>query len=250
MTTQYNPQTTTGKAITRGAFPKQARSLYTPMDFSIDSTIVASIPASHGVNNVVGLDGAQSVFIDNSLNASTAEILFANNFQIVVPPFAAGIWPVLIDLQGLNFTATSVGGVLMKMWFTNTREQPAIWSTKAIAGTVNVSGSVVTTSPTEGAWIDRSANAAVANTSQVLMPANGNRLGFMIKNPAMAASQNIAAPEPVYINFGVAAAVNGATSFELLPGESLTAQGMGLASTQAINFAAATIGHILIAKEA
>lgn len=250
MVTQYNPLQNFGKAITRGKFPQQAAMLYIPLDFTADEIIQVDMPVSHGIRNTTGLDGAQSVFIDNSANGSSVTLNFNNGFDITCPAYAAGVFPILVDLQGLKFIASSTGGAVTKTWFTNTREQPALWSTKIpIAGTINVSGSSIFSSPAFGNYIDHGASLAAANTSQQLLAANANRLSYLIKNPGTPTGQGIAAPEPAYINFGAAATIGGTASIELLPGETLTAENIGIVTVQQITWIAATAGHQLYCKE-
>lgn len=250
MTTLYNPLQNFGKAITRGKFPQTARMLYIPLDFTTDTVIQVNLPVSHNINNVQGIDGAQSMVIDNADNGDSVTIVFDNGYRVTCPAFAEGVFPVLIDLQGLAFKATSDGGVMVNTYFTNTREMPALWSTKIpIAGTINVSGSSIFSSPAFGDYTDRGDVLAAGGVSQQLMAANGARLSFLIKNPGTATGQGIAAPEPVYINFGSASTIGGTASIELLPGETLTAQNIGIVSPQQITWIAATQGHQLYAKE-
>jgi hypothetical protein len=251
MTLLLNPNDHTGKKITRGAFPKEAQSLYLPLNFALDTTIVINLPMQTGISNQTGLDAAQSLFVDNSDNATVVEFVFDNGFQVTMPPYCSGIFPLLIDTQAFKCNATSAGGVMVKVWITNTREQPAIWTTKfPLAGTVNVTGSVIYSTPTPGAFTDASAALALGGSSEVLIAADGNRTALVIKNPGTPTGQGIAAPEPAYINFGGAAAIGGLTSIELLPGETITAANLGLTSTQAIHWIAASTGHQLTCKVA
>lgn len=251
MTTILNPEKNIGKAITRGAFPKQARSLYIPLPFDTDTMLQGQLPLQSGNINVAGLDMVQSIFIDNSDNSEEVTITFDNGYEVSCPPYAQSILPVLISGDtGVNFTAVSLGGVLVKMWFTNTREQPAVWvAGYPIEGTINVTGSAIFSTPTKGSFTDASGTLAVGATSQQLVAADGNRIAIVISNPATAASQGIAAPEPLYINFGAAATIGG-SSLELLPGEKVTAETLGLSPTQAINWIATTVAHQIVCKVA
>lgn len=251
MTRQLDPARNIGKGITRGAFPKQARSLYVPLDFTLDSVLQGQLPIQTGITNVAGIDMIQSMFIDNSDNSEEINIVFDNNFEITCPPYAMGIFPLLLSGDsGIGFIATSSGGVFVKAWFTNTREQPAVWvAGYPIAGTINVTGSVLYATPTKGAFVDASATYAGPGSEQ-LIAADGNRIAWVIKNPATPTGQGIAAPEPVYINFGAAAAIGNPSSIELLPGETISAMTLGLSTTQVINWIAATVGHQLSCKVA
>lgn len=249
-TALLNPQANTGKAITRGSFPKTAQTLYVPLDFTGGVTqIQVDLPLNAGIVNQAGIDGAQSLFFDNSSNGSVVEITFSNNFEITLPPYSSGIIPLLIATgTGVKFVAISNGGALAKTWLTNTREQPAIWITAyPITGNFDVSGSNVYTSPLRATISDASKALAVGGVSEQLVAANGNRLGIFIKNPGTPTGQGIAAPEPAYINFGTAATIGG-SSIELLPGETITAASIGITPTQAINWIAATTSHQLICK--
>lgn len=247
-----NPDKNIGKAITRGAFPKQARSLYIPLDFTLDTVVEGNIPMQTGITNVAGIEMAQSIFVINKDSAEEVEIIFENGFEISVPPYSSGIFPILISGDvGLKFRATCTGGVLVKCWLTNTREQPAIWvSGYPIAGTINITGSSVFSTPTKGQWTDASVALTLGGTSEQVLAADGNRIALLIKNPGTAPGQGIAAPEPAYINFGAAATIAGVGMLELLPGETISAANMGLTSTQAIHYIATTTGHRLLVKAA
>lgn len=251
MVTLLNPGNHQGKAVSRGAFPKVAQSLYLEFDFSADNTFQVDLPVSRGIVNQIGLDGAQSIQIDNSDNASIAQFVFSNGYRLTVPPYSSAIFPLFVEVETLKFNAISAGGVLVRTWLLNTREMPAIWSTRIpIAGTVNVTGSVIYSTPTPGAFVDASAALAVGGVDEELIPADGNRIALVIKNPATPTGQGIAAPEPVYINFGGPAAIGGLTSIELLPGETITAANLGLCSTQSVHWIATTIGHQISCKVA
>ena len=242
-----NTGTLFGRAITRGKTPKHSQILSVPLDFTANTIINCSVNVLHGLPNATGIDGIQSIFVDNSNNPSTVAIASDNGPTYTCPSYAQAIFPYFFSGEQLKFQATSPGGVIVNVFFINTREQAQLWTTKIpVAGSVNVSGSQVLTQPAVGAYTDGSGSLATANVSQVLLAANGARQFLLIRNPATAASQNIAAPEPVYVNFGAAAGVNGATSWELLPGEQLP-QALML-STQQINWTAATVGHQLICK--
>jgi len=250
MVTTVNPLNQYGQNVSRGMHPKLAKSLMLAFNFAADTNYVVNLPLSPGISNATGLDYAQSMLVDNANNAANTVFTFDNGYEFTCPPFAIGMFPIFIGLNSLKYTAVSTGGVNVNTWLLNTREQPAVWSAKfPIAGTINVTGSVITSSPTPGLLTDRSIALAAGGTAQQLMAANGNRLGFSIKNPGTLAAQNIAAPEPAYITFGAGAAVAAQGSWELLPGETLTAAGMGICSTQAIFVNATTTGHIITAKE-
>jgi len=249
MTIQVNPNSVYAKTIKRGQVPKPSQMLNVPLDFSSDTIVQCSLNVLHGLPNTQGINGIQSVFIDNTNNGDTISIQSAEGPVYTCPPFAQAIFPYMFSGELLSFIASSGGGVLVNVYFLNTREQAQLWSTKIpIGGNVNVSGSDVFTQPFAGSFTDASATLANGGTSQLLLAANGNRQLIGIRNPATPASQfgSGATVEPVYLNFGAPAAVNGATSWELLPGEQLPQ--FLMTTVQAINWTAATAGHILIAK--
>lgn len=250
MTTQFNPRTTYGKRISRGKAPSVPGMLSIPLDFTIDTDILVDINVLDQIKNVSGLGGIQSVFIDNSNNSTTVSITLDNGPRLVCPANGQAVFPVFFSGEKLKFDAQSTGNILVPTWWINTREQAQLWSAKIpVGGTISVTGSTVFTEPGSGAFTDSSGVLVAGGTSQPLMVANGNRLLIAIRNPALGVSQGFgagSAPEPAYINFGAAAAVNGATSWELLPGESLP--NFLMTTTQAINWVAATTGHQLIAK--
>lgn len=236
------------KSISRGKITQRAAMLTVPLDFSVGAVIAISIPTSSDAPNVSGIAGIQSIFIDNSSNSAALTLAIGGGPTLVTPAYSQATFPLFVGTGSVDLVATSGAGGKAALTLLNTREQAMVWAgAYPIAGSVNVTGSTVSTQAASGVYTDASGVIAVANVSQVLSAA-GARLGFIIRNPATAASQNIAAPEPIYVNFGAAAAVNGATSWELLPGESLLSGDIGIVSSQAINAAAATVGHIIIAK--
>lgn len=245
MTTLFNSGSVNGQAITRGKVPRIAGMLGVPLDFTIDQNIQVSLNVLKNIRNVTGIDGIQSVYIDNSNNPNIVKLTFDNGPTINCPPYSQATFPVFFSGEVLTFKAGSVGNTLVNLWFLNTKEFAAVWQAKFVGGSTVVSGSVFT-SPLPGLYTDSSIVATGA--SQALFAVSAARQGFMIRNPALAISQNIAAPEPCYINFGAAAVINGATSWELLPGESLLSGDIGLVTTQACNVIAATAGHIVICK--
>lgn len=241
-----------GRPSTRGKVPNPAQTLYVPFDFSAtaDTEIDLSLNIDDRASNQIGIKGIQSVKIDNSNNLSNFTLFSPDTPDtLVCPAKSQAIFPFFFNGQYLNVKGFSVGAVLVPVLFMNSREQAAIWSAAAvITGNVNVTGSTILASLTNGNSTDRFATLGVANTSQQLMAANAARKAFWIRNPATAASEGIGAPEPVVIQFGAAAALN-AGGIELLPGESISSEAIGICSAQQINWIAATAGHILQAQE-
>ena len=248
MTTQINPNSISGKAISRGMSPKQASQLPINLDFTTDTILLLNLNLQQGIRNVGGISGIQSVFIDNSNNSANVSITLDNGQIIVCPPFSQAIFPVFFSGQQLNFKATSTGAVLVPIIFLNTREQAQLWSTRVpIAGSVNVSGSQVFTQPAGGVFTDASGMLAVGGAAQLLVAVNGARQLLQIRNPATPASQGIAGVEPIYLGFSDAAVTVGKEgSWEVLPGESLPQ--FLMTTTEAIYWVAATAGHLLTAK--
>lgn len=249
----FSPVNLLGKAIFRGMSPKQARMLQIPLDFSdptAGGAIKVQLNIDERVNNNYGISGIQSVYLDNSANASTLIITFDNGYELSIPSFASGIFPVLFSGTALNFTAVSAGNVAVSATFLNTREQAQAWSTRVpLTGIVDVSGSTVFVEPINVNATDRSATLAAAGVSQTLMAANPNRRRMVIQNRSTAAGQGgIAGAEYAFFNLGAAAIVNGAGSFELYPGASYDTAG-GPCPTDAITWTAPTAGHYIVAKE-
>jgi hypothetical protein len=204
-------------------------------------------PDGGGGANQIGITDVQSVYIDNSLNASPTTLTLYDVFAqtIVAPPYSQGLYPVFFSGSQLRYLAASAGSVQVRATFLN-REMPYdVWNANTPAsGTILISGTVSVT-PSVGSFTDRTL-AATGGVSQSLAAANPARKALLIRNPATAASENIAAPEPIYVNWTGAASVAG-TSWELLPGESLPE--FLSVSTEAVNVFATTAGHIIIAKE-
>lgn len=240
-----------GKSISRGMSPKNAAMLQIPLDFTDDTTLSVSVNLSPSIQNTSGIAGIQSVKVDNKDNSDVLILTFSNQEVIVCPSYAQGIFPVIFDGELLQFTAyTSTGAAALTpvVTFLNTREQAQLWAAKLpIAGTINVTGSTVYTEKSNDTWANHSAAIAVANTPQVIMPANSVRKTFSIRNPGTAASQNIAAPEPLYVSFTTGLAPAELGTWELFPGESTPL--FDLVSTEAIYVSAATAGHRVTALE-
>jgi len=250
MPLSISPNTLVAKAISRGKTPAKAGQFPVPLQFqnAPDGIVTCAVNIQTGVRNNHGIDGLQSIYIDNSNNAQTVSIAFDSGQVIVSPSYSQAIYPVFFSGNQLNFVATSTGGVQVNLIFLNTREQAQLWSTKIpIGGSVNVTGSTIYSQPKNGSFTDASAALAAGGTAQLLLAANGARQLLAIRNPATAASQGIAVPEPVYLGFTTAApTIGGQGTWELLPGESLPE--FLLQSTEAIYWNAATTAHRLTAK--
>lgn len=187
------------------------------------------------------IDFIQSVWIDNSLNASSITLTITSAIgsqSILVQANTQGIYPV-IAAGKVKWSAASAGNVQVPLIWSNTAKPFVQWGPQlgvAVAGNI----------PT-GSFTNKSGTIAVGGTSQQITPVNLNRKKIIIENPATAAGQGIAAAESLFINFTAAAGVNNGTSIELLPGGSYDS-GTTI-TTEAINVNAATTGHVFIAKE-
>ena len=244
----FNVRDLLARSISRGMAPRNAAMLQVVLDFGSDTEIRFSADLSPTIQNKWGIAGVQSVKIDNRNNSDVLILSFDNGEVIVCPSYAQGIFPVLFSGDILSFTAYTSTSISATLTFINTREQAQLWAAKLpIAGTINVTGSTIYAEKYIGTWTDKSAALTTGGTAQLLMAANANRKTFMIRNPGTAASQNIAAPEPVFIYYGSGYAVNDLGTWELFPGEQMPLA--DLITTQAIYFNAATTGHRLTAWE-
>lgn len=201
-------------------------------------------------NHTTGLKSIQTAFIDNSNNsASTVIQVQGANQKLTCPPYSQGFFPILALGPSLNLTAQSAGDVYVPVTFLNVPMPLGIWNVQnpgLVQGTIPVSGTIAA-GPTLGAYGNFSGAIAVANTSQLLAAANGQRKRIFIQNPTSATGQGIAAAEPLFVNFGAAAGVDDGNSFELQPGAALDT-GLGPLSSEQINVVAATAGHRFIAR--
>lgn len=239
-----------GRAISRGMSPRNAAMLRIVLDFSgvADNTLSFTADMTTQIQNKHGIAGIQSVKVDNRNNSDVLILTFDNGEVIVCPSYSQGIFPVIFSGEVLSFTAYTSTGISAALTFLNTREQAQLWAAKLpIAGVINVTGSTIYSEKSNGTWTDRSAAITVGGTPQVLIPVNAVRKTFTIKNPATAASQGIAAPEPIYISFGAGAAVGALGTWELLPGESIPL--WDLVTTQVVYVNAATVNHRVTAFE-
>lgn len=207
-----------------------------------------------------GLDCVQSVFIDNSNNNTAVSFSILGTLQLLVcPPYSQAIFPLIYPSGSqLQASGVSQAPVLVPVQFLNCHADSLIWSVTApgaVSGTIPVTGNV-TVQPKPGAWTVRNGVLAQAGASQLLMPANPQRQRLAIYNPAGVTGQfvngqsggNPAPLELAYFDYSNPAAVDGGSSFELLPGSGYDTA-TGPVSTEAIYWTAATAGHRLIARE-
>jgi hypothetical protein len=236
--------------ITRTGKKNGSASLPVTLDFTAQTAINQRFQIGHSSVNQFNIADLQCVYIDNRNSGQPCVFLFLTSIgqqTIIAPAYSQGFYTLFFDGGALEFTATCTGGAVVLCNFLNIFVPPAVWNANSPAtGAITVSGTV-TALGAIAAKTDRGRTMTGANVS--LMAANGARKSWIIRNPATAASQGIAAPEPLVINLTGAAALNAITGYELLPGESLSSQAMGIISTEAVNAIAATNGHIVQAWE-
>lgn len=92
-----------------------------------------------------------------------------------------------------------------------------------------------------GQLVDGSGTVTTGNTSQQVFAYDGSRYFLLCLNP-------IAATEPLYVNFGLAASATG-SSIELAPGGSVTF-GDNFIPVGVVSVTAATAGHRYVCKTA
>jgi hypothetical protein len=235
--------------VSLGKIPREG-----PMAYPITLDFTAATLLNVNLNlTEFGMSTVQSVFVDNSNNASQLSIIFAGvNQTLVLPPYSQATFPFLFLGPNLQFQASTAGGVAVKMAIVNVEQQLNIWYVTQFGGggSITVTGSV-TTLPNIGAFTDRSGSVTTGGTSQQAAAANGSRKRLIILNPSDPTGQNIATIESLFVNFGTAAALNtggAGASLEIPPGASLDLNN-GTIVSSAVNVTAATTGHYFIVKE-
>jgi hypothetical protein len=185
-------------------------------------------------------DFVQTVYVDNHDNPNELTLRFSvTNQRLVIPAGATGIWPVLAP-QNLRVTAeTEIDeDAIISLTFLNVPMPLTQWGPI----TVNVDTVTATFTPTPCEFADHSGDITAGGTSQTLFAANGDAVRRVVQNPPANA-------EPIYINFGGAAAQIGVDSVGLLPGETFDT-GTGPIDQSEWTINAATTGVTFIAKEA
>lgn len=72
----------------------------------------------------------QSMYIDNSLNASAVTFVFAGmQYKIVCKPNFQGVWPVLLPIGAASLTVTATNGVKVPVIFFNVPQTYWNWPT-------------------------------------------------------------------------------------------------------------------------
>lgn len=244
--TLYNiPAKRQGKANGTALLPFTA-------DFTLNSSYQTKIALGHGSLNRWNIADLQSLYVDNSNNAQATTFVFLNNAALQTincPPLSQGYYPLQFDGGNLEFVVSSSGAAKVQFNFLNVIMPYNVWNAALPSGGSIVVSGTVSVNEVVGVKTDRGAALVAGGTSQVLMAANGARKGFIIRNPGTIASQGIVAPEPAVINLNAAAVLNAITGYELLPGESISTTEIGVNDQEAINWVAASTGHILQAWE-
>jgi hypothetical protein len=219
--------------------------------------------------------------------AEVVVLVYGTNTRFTCPAFSEGYYKVdALENSRIQVTTTGGASGPVNFVFYNYTVAPNVWyrygaqnlSVAILVNGPNPSGSVVATNPnnnplyiaglgsdgnlhpfatdsngalivapTRGVYTKRSGVIAVANTSQLLMPASLLRKRIFIQNPTSAAAQGVAAAESIFVNYTVAAGVNDGDSTEIFAGGSID---FNLpVTTEAVYIVAATVGHKFIAKE-
>ncbi len=96
-------------------------------DFSQQATYPADLQNLQGRNF---FSAAQSVFIDNSLNAAAVSITFDGTQQkVTAKPYTQGYYTVLCP-NPIRFLAASTGAVVVRVYLLNVPVAGAVWSTQ------------------------------------------------------------------------------------------------------------------------
>ena len=198
------------------------------------------------------LEWVTGVFIDNSANAQQFQLIILDTGQTITIP---GYSQAAFELFGLKsdtfrVRGATTGNLDINVIFTNyvPWSSNSIWSVidpNQVVGTVTVNGSVVAL-PTNGAPVNGSGTIAAGNTSQQIFAANASRRLLQIYNPyangALAGGGTLAVAFTSGINVGAAGAL------EIVPGGSLTFDGLGIPSS-AVHISCVNAGAIFSAYQ-
>lgn len=180
----------------------------------------------------------QTVYVDNSLNPNDLTIYFPITRQkLVIPATAQGNWPVFSpDQTQFTVSTTPTENAKGSLIFLNVPMPLTTWGPQTINANITAS----TIEPVISA-ADHSGTVTTGGDSQIAIPANAARKGFLIQNP----SDQI---EPLYLDFGGTGAAQ-YTSIEILPGQMFPANGQPYIYQGDINVMAVSTTHPYIAKE-
>lgn len=208
--------------------------------------IQASFLFGGGINSIAGdfmlevLDGhidfIQSVFVDNSINPDGFTLVIpgvgSKGYRITVPPNTQAMLPIVAPTGTLHYIASSLGQVEVDCTFFNI---PMPYFQASSIAPPNPTPTVIT-----GTNTNHSGVIAAANVSQVIIPANANRLRAVVQNP----SANVGS---IWIQFAVAATED-EFSQEILPGQEFDSAS-GPLSLDQISIIGATGGATFYANE-
>jgi hypothetical protein len=177
--------------VASGFAPKNGpRSVPTLIDFSIASPFNLDLTFLEQMDK---LEFVQTVYIDNSLNASSVTVQSLGTQQkVTCPPNAQGYFPLLVTQQPKFIISTASGTPIVPIQFLNVAIPCMIWSSIIQAVSVGQTG------------VDGSSTITLGGTAQPLfggvVPVNG----FTVVNPDAA---NV-----LWLNVGGTALANGSGS--------------------------------------
>lgn len=226
----------TAYSVFNGMAPKEGPKALT---FDFDLRTVGTLTDDLLLENTNGvIQFVQTAYVDNSTNPNPLTIYFPITRQkLVVPATAQGNWPVFSpDQTQFTVSTTPDPGAIGTIIFLNVPMPLTTWGPQ----TINANITAETITPVIAAT-DLSDAITAGGSSQIAIPANASRKGFVVQNP----SDQI---EPLYLDFGGTAAAQ-YTSIEILPGEMFPANGQPYIYQGDINLTAASTAHPYIAKE-
>lgn len=150
------------------------------MPQTYDFTSVTSIDVDFTQTEMLDrLEYVQTIYVDNSLNASSFSIYFNSlNQTLTWPPNSQGYLPVLCS-NPPKFTVSSVGGVIVAVEFLSIALPAIIWSALSAGG--GGSGGAVSITP--AAATDGSSTITTGGTAQNLFAATIPTNGYAVYNP-------------------------------------------------------------------
>lgn len=224
--------------IGNGYMPEQGpKALYVAFDFSTIAQQLLDLTREETTNVI---QNVQTIYINNRHNAAQLLVRVLGTNQEIVAEAGSCLTYHVFAMQGTPFKAlfstTPAANLQVEIQLINVPLAPVQNGPITVNATVNPVA--------VGEWTDFSDVIAVGSASQTCIPANPDRLGFIVQNPVWAD------PESLFINFTDPAAVDTLGSIEVHPGETWPPQGAAaIVSTQEITITAATTGHSFIAKE-
>ena len=217
------------------------KSITTIIDFSIGLSFQLDLSAIQTQQKWI--NSVQTLYVDNSGNASAVDIVMGVSLQhITIPAGAQAYMPILQpNPPVLNFTNTLA--VTVKIQILNFFVPPIVWGAGGVTQEVSdpildatVSNNRVNTTsiPTTLTSVtDASGTITTGGTAQTLFAINATRRRFIIANPATATEE---------LDFNI----NGGGFISLLPGMVWDESGSSIVG-DAIQVKAATTGHAFTA---